>query len=335
MDTIWLWIGFIVFVVFLLELDLGVFHRKAHVPGLRESLVWTVVWVAVALAFNVCIYFIYEHHLFHAGQVGNENVLSGLAAAKLFLTGYLIEKSLSLDNIFVIGMVFSFFAVPRVYQHRVLFWGILGALVLRGVMILLGVALIQMFHWMLYVFGALLLITAVKMLLHKHEEVHPENNPFVKLVQRFCRMTPMFHESHFFVKENGRWAATPMFLVLLVVESYDVIFAIDSIPAIFAITQDPFIVFTSNIFAILGLRSLYFVMAAMIAKFRYLKVSLSVILVYVGVKLLGQDVIHHYHLGDAMNWVSLGVIVGVMLVGVLASVWVNKRVDDPPAEITP
>jgi len=305
-----------------------VFHRKAHVPGLGESLAWTAVWIVVALTFNVVIYFIYEGHLCHAGESGGKNVLSGLEAAKLFLTGYLIEKSLSLDNIFVIGMVFSFFAVPSIYQHRVLFWGILGALVLRGMMILLGVALIQMFQWTLYVFGALLLITAVRMLLHKNEEVHPENNPFVKLVRRFCRMTVSFHEARFFVKENGRWAATPMLLVLLVVESYDIVFALDSIPAIFAITQDPFIVFTSNIFAILGLRSLYFVMAAMIEKFRYLKVSLSVILAYVGMKLLGQDVIHHYHLGDLMNWVSLGVIVGVMLLGVLASVLANKQAKD-------
>jgi len=192
-------------------------------------------------------------------------------------------------------------------------------------MILLGVALIQMFHWMLYVFGALLLITAIKMLVVKHEKIHPENNPLVKLVQRFFRVTSQYHADRFFVRENGLWAATPMFLVLLVVESYDVIFAIDSIPAIFAITQDPFIVFTSNIFAILGLRALYFVMAAMIAKFRYLKISLSVILAYVGVKLLSQDVIHHYHFGNAMNWVSLGVIIVVMVAGVLVSVWVNKQ----------
>jgi len=328
MTIIWLWIGFVAFVIFLLALDLGVFHRKAHVPGLGESIAWTVLWIVTALLFNVAIYFIYENHLCHAGESDGKNVLGGLEAAKLFLTGYLIEKSLSLDNIFVIGMVFSFFAVPPIYQHRVLFWGILGALVLRAAMILLGVALIQMFHWMLYVFGALLLLTAIKMLLHRHEEVHPENNPLVTLVQRFFRVTSNYHEDHFFVKENGLWTATPMLLVLLVVESYDVIFAIDSIPAIFAITQDPFIVFTSNIFAILGLRSLYFVMAAMIAKFRYLKVSLSVILAYVGVKLLVQDVIHHYHLGSLMNWVSLGVILVTMFLGVLASVWANKRSDE-------
>ena len=326
MDTLWLWFGFIVFIIFLLALDLGVFHRKAHVPSLSEAVTWTVIWIAVALTFNVGIYFIYENHLLHAGQDGSENVLNGMEAAKLFLTGYLIEKSLSLDNIFVIGMVFSYFGVPRAYQHRVLFWGILGALVLRAAMILLGVALIMMFHWVLYVFGALLLYTAIKVLRHEDEEIHPENNPLVKLVRRFSRMTPTFHKARFFVKENGLWAATPMLLVLLTVECYDVIFALDSIPAIFAVTQDPFIVFTSNVFAILGLRSLYFVLSAMIAKFRYLQISISVILFYVGVKLLSQDVIRHFEIDDLINWVSLGVIVVSMLAGIFASIWVNRRI---------
>ncbi|MDR0337638.1 MAG: TerC family protein [Planctomycetaceae bacterium] len=352
MNIFWLWVGFIGLVIFLLLLDLGVFHRKAHVPGIRESLGWTSLWIVLALIFNVGIYFLYENHLFGIGcgqtaldgTMVNGSMLNGAEAAKMFFTGYLIEKSLSLDNIFVIGMVFSFFGVPRLYQHRVLFWGIFGALLLRGVMILLGVALIQMFDWILYIFGALLLVTAVKMLFHKEEEVHPEKNPLVKLTQRFFRITSDYHAEHFFVKipkekelrESNQldkelgvsgyvWACTPMLLVLLVVESNDLIFAIDSIPAIFAITQDPFLVFTSNVFAILGLRSLYFVMAAMIAKFRYLQVSLSVILAYVGVKLLCIDVIHHFHIEDAMTWVSLGVIVAVMTVGVLASVYVNKK----------
>ncbi|MDR1140297.1 MAG: TerC family protein [Planctomycetaceae bacterium] len=345
MSIFWLWFGFIVLVIFLLLLDLGVFHRKAHVPGIRESLGWTSLWIALALIFNVGIYFLYENHLFGIGygKIGlSETVINGTEAAKMFFTGYLIEKSLSLDNIFVIGMVFSFFGVPRLYQHRVLFWGIFGALLLRGVMILLGVALIQMFDWILYIFGGLLLVTAVKMLFHKEEEVHPEKNPLVRLAQRFFRITSDYHAEHFFVRvpkkqENSEsensdvsgsgsvWACTPMLLVLLVVESNDLIFAIDSIPAIFAITQDPFIVFTSNVFAILGLRSLYFVMAAMIAKFRYLQVSLSVILAYVGVKLLCIDVIHHFHIEDIMTWISLGVIIVVMTVGVLASVYVNKK----------
>ncbi|MDR0610802.1 MAG: TerC family protein [Planctomycetaceae bacterium] len=335
MSILWLWVGFIGLVIFLLLLDLGVFHRKAHVPGIRESLGWTSLWIAIALIFNVCIYFMYENHLFGIG-VGYGKELNGIEAAKMFFTGYLIEKSLSLDNIFVIGMVFSFFGVPRIYQHRVLFWGIFGALLLRGVMILLGVTLIQMFDWILYIFGLLLLVTAVKMLFHKEEEVHPEKNPLVRLAQRFFRITSEYHAEHFFVKveipkenESGVsgsvWACTPMLLVLLVVESNDLIFAIDSIPAIFAITQDPFIVFTSNVFAILGLRALYFVMAAMIVRFRYLQVSLSVILAYVGIKLLCIDVIHHLHIENMMTWISLGVIIVVMVVGVLASVYVNRK----------
>jgi tellurite resistance protein TerC len=310
----------------LLLLDLGVFHRKAHVPGIRESLGWTVLWISIALIFNVGIYFLYEAHWCGIGMKNGEAELGGAIAAKMFFTGYIIEKSLSLDNIFVIGMVFSFFGVPRIYQHRVLFWGIFGALILRGTMILLGVALIQMFAPILYFFGALLIFTAGKMLFHKEDEIHPEKNPLVKLSQRFFRVTSEFHEERFFARENGCWAVTPMFLVLLAVESNDLIFAVDSIPAIFAITQDPFIVFTSNVFAILGLRALYFVMAAMIAKFRYLQVCLSVILAYVGLKLLCIDVIHHFGIDDIMTWISLGIIVIVMLVGVFASVYVNKHI---------
>jgi tellurite resistance protein TerC len=343
MSTIWLWLGFLTLIIFLLSLDLGVFNRKAHVPGIQESLGWTTFWIFLALTFNVGIYFLYNAHLFDIGTENGKPILSGAAAAKVFFTGYLIEKSLSLDNIFVISMVFSFFAVPRLYQHRVLFWGIFGALILRGAMILLGVALIQMFDWILYIFGAWLIVTAIKMLFHKEdEEIHLEKNPLVKLSQRFFRMTPEFHEERFFVKLAAKpesstvgstvgstsgsiWYCTPMVLVLIVVESNDLIFAIDSIPAIFAITQDPFIVFTSNVFAILGLRSLYFVMAAMIAKFRYLQMSLSVILAYVGLKLLCLDVIHRFHIEDMMTWISLGVIIIVMIIGILASVYVNKR----------
>ncbi|MDR2440308.1 MAG: TerC family protein [Planctomycetaceae bacterium] len=359
MNIFGLWIGFIALIIFLLLLDLGVFHRKAHIPGIRESLGWTSLWIVLAMIFNAGIYFLYENHLFGIGHgktfLSGMNI-NGIEAAKMFFTGYLIEKSLSLDNIFVIGMVFSFFGVPRLYQHRVLFWGIFGALLLRGIMILLGVTLIQMCDWILYIFGLFLLVIAVKMLFHKGEEVHPEKNPLVKLAQRFFRITSDYHAEHFFVKipketdnkSNNKsdktldktadktadkkrevsgyvWACTPMLLVLLVVESNDLIFAIDSIPAIFAITQDPFIVFTSNVFAILGLRSLYFVMAAMIAKFRYLQVSLSVILAYVGVKLLCIDVIHHFHIENIMTWISLGVIIVVMMVGVLASVYANKK----------
>lgn len=328
MDTIWLWIGFVALITFFLALDLGVFNRKAHVPGIRESLGWTFFWITMALVFNVAIYFMYEHHLFHIGQDHGRNVLSGAQAAKMFFTGYLIEKALSLDNIFVIGVIFTYFAVPRIYQHRVLFWGIFGALVMRAVMILLGVALIQMFHWILYIFGVILLLTAFKMLRHNNEEIHPENNALVKFAQRFFRVTSEYHGEKFFVNIDGLRYVTPMFIVLMVVESNDLVFAVDSIPAIFAITQDPFIVFTSNVFAILGLRSLYFVMAAMIAKFRYLQISLSVILGYVGVKLLCIDLIHHYHWDDIMTWLSLGVIVLAMIAGIVASVVVNKKEHD-------
>ncbi|MDR3232323.1 MAG: TerC family protein [Planctomycetaceae bacterium] len=325
MGSLYLWFGFIALIIFLLALDLGVFNRKVHTPGIRESLVWTAFWVFLALSFNVGIYFLYENNVFGiAAQTANAAVpMTGAAAAQTFFTGYVIEKSLSLDNIFVISMVFSFFGVPRQYQHRTLFWGIFGALILRGAMILLGTALIIQFHWVLYIFGGLLLLTAAKMLFHQSEEVHPEKNPLVKLTQKFLPMTANFHEEHFFVKENGRWLFTPLMLTLLVVESNDLIFAVDSIPAVFAITQDPFIVFTSNVFAILGLRSLYFVMAAMIAKFKYLHVSLSVILAYVGVKLLCIDVIHHFDVDSEMTLVSLGIIILVMLAGITASLAVK------------
>jgi tellurite resistance protein TerC len=319
MASLYLWFGFIAIIIFLLALDLGVFHRKVHTPGIRESLIWTAFWVTLALIFNAGIYFLYAHNVFGIADQPNGTV-SGAAAAQTFFIGYIIEKSLSLDNIFVISMVFSFFGVPRQYQHRTLFWGIFGALILRGAMILIGTALIVQFHWILYLFGLLLLITAVKMLFHQSEDVHPEKNPLVKLAQRCLPMTGNFHAERFLVKENGRWLFTPLILTLLVVECNDLIFAIDSIPAVFAITQDPFIVFTSNVFAILGLRSLYFVMAAMIAKFKYLQVSLSLILAYVGVKLLCIDVIHHYGIDDIMTLVSLGVIVLVMTGGVAASV---------------
>jgi tellurite resistance protein TerC len=324
MHVIYLWIGFIGLIIFLLSLDLGVFNRKAHVPGISESLKLTAFWVLLALIFNVGIYFLYHNHYLGIGTKNGQAVLDGATAAKLFFVGYIIEKSLSLDNIFVIGMVFSFFGVPEIYRHRVLFWGIFGALLLRGAMILLGVTLIQMFEPILYFFGVLLLFTAVKMLFHKEEDVHPDQNPLVKLARKIFPISSGYHAEHFFVKEAGRWILTPMCLVLIVVESNDLIFAIDSIPAIFAITQDPFIVFTSNVFAILGLRSLYFVMAAMIAKFRYLNVSLSVILAYVGCKLLCRDLIEHYHFEDTMTWISLGVILVVMLLGIAASVYVNK-----------
>jgi len=324
MSTVFLWGGFIVLVMLFLALDLGVFHRKAHVPSIRESLAWTAVWVAVALFFNVTIYFIYEYHFLYAGQIDGEDVLNGTQAARMFFTAYLTEKILSMDNIFVIGMMFAYFGVPKIYQHRVLFWGIFGAMFFRMLLILLGVTLISMFHWLLYFVGAFLLFTALKMLWAGDAEKCPDKNLLVRLARRFCRITPDYHGERFFVRENGKLAITPLFLVLLAIESNDIVFAIDSIPALFAITQDSFIVFTSNMFAILGMRSLYFVMMALLEKFRYLSASVFVILAYVGMRLLCTDVIDHYGLGGWEAWLSLSVIVFAMLAGIAASVVWNK-----------
>lgn len=306
---IWLWILFLLLILAMLALDLGLFHRESHEVGLREALIWTGVWVATALAFNVFIYFLYEHRWFDLPDGG----LSGRKAALQYLTGYVLEKSLSVDNIFVIALVFSYFAVPGKHQHRVLFWGILGALVMRGIMIAAGVSLIRRFEWITYVFGALLLLTALKMLLTRQEKVHPDRNPLVRLVRRLYPVTSGFREKHFFVREGGRLAITPLFISLIVVESTDLLFAVDSIPAILAVTRDPFIVFTSNVFAILGLRSLYFALAGMMNRFRYLKYSLVFVLAFVGVKMLLAGT---YHLPVE---ISLAVIATALTVGVVAS----------------
>ena len=307
------WVGFLVLVVLLLALDLGVFHRKTHVIHTREALLWTVFWIFLALLFNVFIYFAYQHHWLHIGTSAT-GTLSGKTAALFFFTGYLVEKSLSLDNIFVIAMIFSYFQVPALYQHRVLFWGILGALIMRGFMILLGTALVQRFSWMIIVFGVFLIITAVKMLFKKDESVHPEKNVLLKLARRYMRVTGDFQGEKFFVKMNGAAAVTPLFLVLLLIESMDVVFAVDSIPAIFAITTDPYLIFTSNVFAILGLRSLYFVLASLIYKFKYLKLSLIFILAYIGLKMILSLCCH------IPVTVSLVIICAALAVGVLASI---------------
>ena len=264
-----LWIGFTLFVLAMLALDLGVFHRRAHEVRIREALLWTCVWIALALAFNVGVYFWF----------GSERALE-------FFTGYLIEKALSVDNIFVFLVIFSYFAVPAALQHRVLFWGILGALVMRAIFIVLGAALLQKFHWISYVFGAFLVFTGVKLLLQRASEVHPERNPLFRLFQRAVPSVSDYRDAHFTVVEAGKRYATPLLLVLVAVEATDIVFAVDSIPAIFAITSDPFIVYTSNIFAILGLRALYFVLASVMGKFHYLKVGLSLVLAFVGTKML-------------------------------------------------
>ncbi len=316
----WLYVGFIALVFVFLALDLGVFHRKAHVVSMKEALTWTMVWVCTALLFNVWIYFAYENHWLGIGL--NVAQLDGVArdvhgaeAAKLYLAGYLVEKSLAMDNVFVIAIVFSYFAVPALYQHRVLFWGILGALVMRGVMIAVGAKLIQSFDWIIYVFGGFLILTAIKMAFAGDGHVDPSKNPLVRLVKRIMPVTDKYEGDKFFTRVNGARAATPLFLALAVVEFTDLIFAVDSIPAIFAITADPFLVFTSNIFAILGLRSLYFCLASLMGKFRYLKPSLIAILLFVGVKML---LVHTPYKVD--TGVSLAVVVGILIIGVIASI---------------
>lgn len=322
--TLWIWLGFLAFILLMLGLDLGVFHRQAHQIKTREALSWSLIWVSLALAFNWVLFHMYSHHWLGIGiHFGHK--LAGHDAALQFFTGYIIEKSLSLDNIFVIALIFSYFRVPLQYQHRVLFWGILGALVMRGIMIAAGAILITRFSWMVYVFGTLLIFTAIKMLVDRHDNLEPQRNPLIKLARRFLPVTKTFHRDHFFIKFNHRRAMTPLFLVLLVIESSDVMFAIDSIPAIFAVTKDPFIVFTSNIFAILGLRSLFFVLASVMEKFRYLKISLVFVLAYVGVKML----LSHYYPIPVMF--SLATIGGILLVGMLASIYAQRR----PAKIPP
>jgi tellurite resistance protein TerC len=307
--NIWWWLGFNVFVLAMLALDLGVFHRKAHIVGLREAAVWSCVWVGLALVFNAGLWF------YGGPKVGLE-----------FLTGYLIEKSLSVDNIFVFVMLFTYFAVPAQYQHRVLFWGILGALVMRGTFIAAGSYLLQQFHWVIYVFGGILILTGIKMALRGDAPMDPERNPVTRFARRFLPLTQQYHGQRFWVREAGRWVATPLFLVLLLVEFTDLVFAIDSIPAIFAVTQDPFIVYTSNVFAILGLRSLYFLLAGVVHRFVYLKYGLALVLVFVGVKMLLVDV---YKIPVI---VSLGFISVVLATSIVASLLRREpRPSDEPS----
>ena len=313
-----IWIGFFVLIFILLALDLGVFNKNAHAITTREAMGWTALWISLSLLFSGFVYFAYEN-----SWVPNSDELSGQAAVLKYLTGYLVEQSLSMDNIFVIAMIFAYFKVPRQYQHRVLFWGILGALLFRGVMIGLGVVLIKKFAWLTYVFGVFLLYSAYKMW-KADEGVHPNKNPIIKWVKRFFPVTKSFEGEHFFVRRRHILAATPLFIALLVVETTDVMFAFDSIPAIFAITTDPFLIFTSNIFAILGLRSLYFVLAAVIDKFRYLQHALVFILAYVGVKML---LVHHVEIPE---WLSLTVIALSLGIGVLASILAQRKKEHMP-----
>lgn len=300
--SIWFWIGFVAFILAMLALDLGVFHRTPHEVRPKEAATWTAVWVALALAFAGGLFVFYGHQ-----------------ASLTFLTGYVIEESLSVDNIFVIVLVFEYFRVPKLCQHRVLFYGILGALVMRGVFIGLGAALIAKFHWILYVFGALLVFTGIRMAVKSDDDFEADDNPIVRLMRRFVPMSKEFHGKHFFVVENGKRLATPLLLVLVLVEFTDLIFAVDSIPATFGVTTDPFLVFTSNIFAILGLRSLYFLLAAVVDRFYLLKYALALILTFVGVKMLGE----HYFKIDIV-W-SLAIILGVLAIAIGASMAFPKK----------
>jgi tellurite resistance protein TerC len=310
-ESIWLWIGFNLFVLAMLALDLGVFHRKSHTVSTKEALTWSIVWITLSLAFNAIIYFFWDRMVPGSSYTNQE-------AALAFLTGYLIEKSLSVDNIFVFILIFSFFAVPGKYQHRVLFWGILGALLMRGALIAVGAALLEQFHWIIYVFGAFLIFTGIRMAVSRDENVEPDKNPVVKFFRRFMPVTEKFEEDKFFVRRAGRLMATPLFLILLVVESTDLVFAVDSIPAIFAVTQDPFIVYTSNVCAILGLRALYFLLAGIMDKFEYLKYGLAAVLTFVGIKMV---IVDFYEIPTAA---SLGVVAGILTISILASLWKAK-----------
>jgi len=312
-ERIELWVFFNLFVLLLLALDLGVLHRHAKAVSLKEAAWWSAIWIVVALAFNAAMLLWYPPH---------EPALRHAKALEFF-TGYLIERSLSIDNIFVFLVLFNYFGVQARFQYRVLFWGILGALIMRGLMIWLGVELITRFEWVLYLFGAFLVWTGVKLLFHKAEDIHPEQNPVLRLARRYLPVTRDFHGEHFFIREGGKWLATPMFLVLLVVETTDVAFALDSIPAIFAITQDPFIIYSSNVFAILGLRALYFLLAGVMPYFRYLNVGLSAVLVFIGIKMLIEKWLH------IPTGISLGIVGGVLAAATLASVIAARREEAP------
>ena len=347
-----IWIAFIAFILMMLTLDLGVFHRKAHVVSVKEAVVWSAVWIALGLAFAIFVYFAYEGKWFGLGILADAvdgRVNDGATAMEKYLTGYVVEKSLSVDNIFVFAMIFSSFAVPPLYQHRVLFWGIVGALIMRGVIIGLGAKLIAEFHWVLYIFAVFLILTAIKMLFLKTEHSDPNTNAVVRLTRRLFPVTAGFHGEHFIVRagappsyeseipgvpsisdevvENARPGTlllTPLALALVMVETTDLIFAVDSIPAIFAITSDAFLVFTSNVFAMLGLRSLYFALAGMVKKFRYLKVALALVLMVVGVKMLIAEWLK-LTLGKHFNLYLLVVVLVILAAGVGGSLIAERR----------
>jgi tellurite resistance protein TerC len=312
-----IWAAFFVIFVGVLALDLGVLHRESRTMSVPQALGWTVIWILVALCFAGFVYGAYEYQWF--GWETGPDMPGGAEAAIQYVSGYLLEWSLSVDNIFVIAVIFSFMKIPEQFQYRVLFWGIVGAIVLRGAMIAMGAVLIHTFDWMFYVFGAILLFTAARMLKSDEEQFDPGKSVLVKIARRAFPVSERLDGDRFFTHENGVRAATPLLVTLLLVDLADVVFAVDSIPAIFAVTQDPFIVFTSNAFAILGLRSLYFAIAGLMMMFKYLKLSLIFVLAFVGVKMM----LHlHY---EIPHLISLAVIVGFLLIGVAASLWVSKR----------
>ncbi len=299
---LWAWFAFLAVVGLMLAIDLGVFHRHAHIISLREAAIWSVLWVIVALLFNLVILF----------WMGKREALE-------FLTGYLVEKALSADNIFVFAVLFNYFAVPPAYRRRVLFWGVLGAIVMRFAFIMAGAALLKKFHWVVYLFGAIVILSGIKLLRQRDEHVDPEKNPVIQLARRFMPLTPHYVGQRFVVRENGRLVFTPLALVLLAVETTDVVFAVDSVPAIFAITRDPFIVFTSNICAILGLRALYFLLEGVMKLFRYLDEGLAIILIFIGVKMLLSEV---YPIPIGL---SLGFVLLVLTITIVLSLWAERR----------
>jgi tellurite resistance protein TerC len=301
-ESIYFWIGFFAFVLIMMALDLGIFHKKMQKVPVREAVIWTFIWVTLAMIFDIFLFY----------QLGKTKALE-------FLTGYVIEYSLSVDNIFVFILIFSFFRVDEKYQHKILFWGILGALIMRGIFIFSGVALISRFHWIIYIFGGFLIYTGIKMLFSDEIEVEPDKNPVVRFCRKYLPVTEKLHDDKLFVSENSKLFATPLFLVLIIIESSDLIFAVDSIPAVLAISQDRFIVFTSNIFAILGLRSLYFAVSGVMDYFRFLKIGLAFVLTFVGLKMCSSSFI------EIPVIFSLLIILGILSLSILASVVIKKK----------
>ncbi|MBX5477494.1 TerC family protein [Pyrinomonas methylaliphatogenes] len=315
--SIWAWGGFTLFILLLLAVDLGLLNRRSRVISSRQAITWSIIWISLALIFAAGVF----HQLGHVKGVE-------------FLTGYLIELSLSVDNLFVFLLIFSYFRVPSEYQHRVLFWGVLGALVMRAVMILMGAALINRFHWIIYIFGAFLIFTGIRMLREEETEIHPEQNPVVRFVTRYVPITKHYEGEKFFTRVRGRLNGTLLFLVLVMVETTDLVFAVDSIPAIFAVTRDPFIVYTSNVFAILGLRTFYFLLAKVVERFHYLRIGLSIVLIFIGFKMLAEDVIEErygYHISPIL---PLSIVVAVLAISIIASLIWPRRALSAPKEKT-